>query len=376
MSSGFALTNSKDPTLPATIVKASLAVIATWICINVNSTLALSIPPCSFQKLAPLALCQRQPPLERRMFTVAAKMDEGNWDLGAVVRSCQSSGEAAASAAVLAFPPLLAVEAGKGGAFMCISEAFRKQSGFLEMEEIFKSSSPKVHPPPEKESVSWPPSNSFCGKVDSSQTPRSRRKKKQQKKKVVHHVAADGFSSDIWAWRKYGQKPIKGSPYPRGYYRCSSSKGCPARKQVERSRTDSAAFIITYTGEHSHPMPTNCNSPSGSTRLKIPRSPSGSNQEASPLSSTTTASLSASILTRPNEVFAVEEVEIEEEEEEEEGQLLVDDMEIMGEDDLLFVNLEESATASPAAEMAAALSDGEGNLDHHLLPLLWRPRSA
>ncbi|GKV03909.1 hypothetical protein SLEP1_g16144 [Rubroshorea leprosula] len=44
--------------------------------------------------------------------------------------------------------------------------------------------------------------------------------------------------SDLWAWRKYGQKPIKGSPYPRGYYRCSSSKGCSARKQVERSRTD------------------------------------------------------------------------------------------------------------------------------------------
>jgi hypothetical protein len=61
--------------------------------------------------------------------------------------------------------------------------------------------------------------------------------------------------SDSWAWRKYGQKPIKGSPYPRGYYRCSSSKGCPARKQVERSRVDPTMLVVTYSSEHNHPWP-------------------------------------------------------------------------------------------------------------------------
>ncbi|GER31801.1 WRKY DNA-binding protein 65 [Striga asiatica] len=61
--------------------------------------------------------------------------------------------------------------------------------------------------------------------------------------------------SDSWAWRKYGQKPIKGSPYPRGYYRCSSSKGCPARKQVERSKLDSKMLVVTYYCEHNHPWP-------------------------------------------------------------------------------------------------------------------------
>ncbi|KAK8629328.1 hypothetical protein V6N13_078172 [Hibiscus sabdariffa] len=65
--------------------------------------------------------------------------------------------------------------------------------------------------------------------------------------------------SDSWAWRKYGQKPIKGSPYPRGYYRCSSSKGCPARKQVERSRADPTMLLIRYSYEHSHPLPTSRN---------------------------------------------------------------------------------------------------------------------
>jgi len=67
--------------------------------------------------------------------------------------------------------------------------------------------------------------------------------------------------SDSWTWRKYGQKPIKGSPYPRGYYRCSSSKGCPARKQVERSRLDPTMLIVTYAAEHNHawPLPKNRN---------------------------------------------------------------------------------------------------------------------
>ncbi|KAL7089180.1 hypothetical protein ACP275_13G172800 [Erythranthe tilingii] len=66
--------------------------------------------------------------------------------------------------------------------------------------------------------------------------------------------------SDSWAWRKYGQKPIKGSPYPRGYYRCSSSKGCPARKQLERSRVDSNMLVVTYYSEHNHPLPASRNS--------------------------------------------------------------------------------------------------------------------
>ncbi|XP_006650925.1 probable WRKY transcription factor 14 [Oryza brachyantha] len=90
-------------------------------------------------------------------------------------------------------------------------------------------------------------------------------KRKNEVKKVVCIPAPPATSgrggggevipSDLWAWRKYGQKPIKGSPYPRGYYRCSSSKGCMARKQVERSRSDPNMLVITYTAEHNHPWP-------------------------------------------------------------------------------------------------------------------------
>lgn len=86
--------------------------------------------------------------------------------------------------------------------------------------------------------------------------------------------------SDLWAWRKYGQKPIKGSPYPRGYYRCSSSKGCSARKQVERSRNDPTMLVITYTSEHNHPWPTQRNSLAGSIRSQPVKNNAGS--KASP----------------------------------------------------------------------------------------------
>lgn len=110
--------------------------------------------------------------------------------------------------------------------------------------------------------------------ISSSRNTGLKRRKNQAKKVVCIPAPAAANSrqtgevvpSDLWAWRKYGQKPIKGSPYPRGYYRCSSSKGCSARKQVERSRTDPNMLVITYTSEHNHPWPTQRNALAGSTR--------------------------------------------------------------------------------------------------------------
>ncbi|KAJ4823714.1 hypothetical protein Tsubulata_032132 [Turnera subulata] len=102
-----------------------------------------------------------------------------------------------------------------------------------------------------------------------SPSPRSRKKKSNQKR-LIMHITAENLSNDVWAWRKYGQKPIKGSPYPRNYYRCSSSKGCSARKQVEKSNTDPNMYIVSYTGDHTHPRPTHRNSLAGSTRTKFP----------------------------------------------------------------------------------------------------------
>ncbi|KAJ1384826.1 WRKY domain [Sesbania bispinosa] len=38
----------------------------------------------------------------------------------------------------------------------------------------------------------------------------------------------------------------------RGYYKCTSVRGCPARKHVERAVDDSNMLIVTYEGDHNH----------------------------------------------------------------------------------------------------------------------------
>ncbi|KDP37931.1 hypothetical protein JCGZ_04574 [Jatropha curcas] len=59
---------------------------------------------------------------------------------------------------------------------------------------------------------------------------------------------------DGYRWRKYGQKAVKNSPYPRSYYRCTTQK-CTVKKRVERSFQDPSIVITTYEGQHNHPIP-------------------------------------------------------------------------------------------------------------------------
>ncbi|KAF7141552.1 hypothetical protein RHSIM_Rhsim06G0054700 [Rhododendron simsii] len=84
------------------------------------------------------------------------------------------------------------------------------------------------------------------------------KKRKSRLKRVVRVPAVSMKMADIppddYTWRKYGQKPIKGSPHPRGYYKCSSVRGCPARKHVERALDDPAILIVTYEGDHNHTL--------------------------------------------------------------------------------------------------------------------------
>ncbi|PPS16056.1 hypothetical protein GOBAR_AA04525 [Gossypium barbadense] len=76
----------------------------------------------------------------------------------------------------------------------------------------------------------------------------------QEPRVVVQSCTDSEIMGDGFRWRKYGQKVVKGNPYPRSYYRCTNVK-CNVRKHVERASDDPRAFITTYEGKHNHEMP-------------------------------------------------------------------------------------------------------------------------
>ncbi|XP_074354087.1 WRKY transcription factor 55-like isoform X2 [Apium graveolens] len=86
---------------------------------------------------------------------------------------------------------------------------------------------------------------------------RMRRRKDDADKRSIRVPAPQMGNTEIppedgFTWRKYGQKEILGSRFPRGYYRCTHQKlyQCPAKKQVQRLDNDPFTFEVIYRGEH------------------------------------------------------------------------------------------------------------------------------
>ncbi|KAG1326741.1 putative WRKY transcription factor 2 [Cocos nucifera] len=67
----------------------------------------------------------------------------------------------------------------------------------------------------------------------------------------VSSLAVGTPAEDGYNWRKYGQKQVKGSEFPRSYYKCTYPN-CPVKKKVERSQEGHITEII-YKGAHNHP---------------------------------------------------------------------------------------------------------------------------
>ncbi|CAJ1931937.1 unnamed protein product [Sphenostylis stenocarpa] len=100
-----------------------------------------------------------------------------------------------------------------------------------------------------------PPEKSTVSDEKPAEIPSKGKKKGQKRirqprfafmtKSEVDHL------EDGYRWRKYGQKAVKNSPFPRSYYRCTNSK-CTVKKRVERSSEDPTIVITTYEGQHCH----------------------------------------------------------------------------------------------------------------------------
>ncbi|XP_039116304.1 WRKY transcription factor 22-like isoform X2 [Dioscorea cayenensis subsp. rotundata] len=288
-------------------------------------------------------------------------MDFEDWDLQAVVKSCCCSEPVLTTATTTvmrdpfsSFPisSVLKEYCPKEDEDLLTSfpDLLATKTALHELEELCKPFFLKPQRPPQKQlqqEKKRTPSSSSSLPVAPKQPSRSKRRKSQVKK-VVCHVPAGDNSSDLWAWRKYGQKPIKGSPYPRGYYRCSSSKGCLARKQVERSQTDPSTLIITYTAEHNHPVPTHRNSLAGTTRNKFPIPPSTATQRAS----TSTPTLSP---TTPLKATVLEGNE--------------EDMISMVDEDVLFMDFEGLNTT--VSDSTSGFFDGVDGLPDFFMTPSW-----
>ncbi|KDP28561.1 hypothetical protein JCGZ_14332 [Jatropha curcas] len=312
-------------------------------------------------------------------------MDD-DWDLQAVVRGCttaSASASASASSSTTSTttadsansfncredfynPQSFASETAPTGPLFSLPDPFETRNAIGELHDLYKPFFPKSHftlYSPQSAPISslssfgvsnskeqthlkqqQQPKQSVTSSANNSHTPRSKRRKNQLKK--ICQVPAEALSSDVWAWRKYGQKPIKGSPYPRGYYRCSSSKGCLARKQVERNRSDPGMFILTYTGEHNHPAPTHRNSLAGSTRQKTttPQNVTASDSNkpspvGKPACSSPATSMDDELLPQSTNTESREEKDMIEDDEEDEFGGFSD----MAVSDDFFVGLEELA---------------------------------
>ncbi|KAJ0466033.1 putative transcription factor WRKY family [Helianthus annuus] len=118
------------------------------------------------------------------------------------------------------------------------------------------------------------------GKTPEPPASKGRRGCYKRRKTVDSRMVVSETIEDGYAWRKYGQKEILNSNFPRCYFRCTHKQvhGCKALKQVQKLEDGSNMFHIIYFGHHTCPPPNNTSSQLACTNSKsnhnFPNSPS------------------------------------------------------------------------------------------------------
>ncbi|KAD3068715.1 hypothetical protein E3N88_36595 [Mikania micrantha] len=82
---------------------------------------------------------------------------------------------------------------------------------------------------------------------------KTKKKKKEKEPRFAFMTRTEiDHLDDGYRWRKYGQKAVKNSHFPR----CTSTS-CNVKKRVERCMDDPSCVITTYEGKHNHPVARN-----------------------------------------------------------------------------------------------------------------------
>lgn len=94
-------------------------------------------------------------------------------------------------------------------------------------------------------------------KTMSGNETKTTKKKKEKEARFAFMTRTEiDHLDDGYRWRKYGQKAVKNSHFPRGYYKCTSPS-CNVKKRVERCMSDPSYVVTTYEGQHTHPVNSN-----------------------------------------------------------------------------------------------------------------------
>uniref|UniRef100_A0A8R7P843 WRKY domain-containing protein n=1 Tax=Triticum urartu TaxID=4572 RepID=A0A8R7P843_TRIUA len=94
-----------------------------------------------------------------------------------------------------------------------------------------------------------------CRSAKKEQEKKGKGEKKARGSRVAFATKSEvDHLDDGYRWRKYGQKAVKNSSFPRSYYRCTAAQ-CGVKKLVERSQQDPSTVVTTYEGRHGHPSP-------------------------------------------------------------------------------------------------------------------------